>query len=42
MNRLLAQKIDLGVTLEIDEIVGEKQQPTPVKRGRWWWYVEEK
>ena len=32
MNRLLAQKIDLGVTLEIDEIVGERQQPTPGKK----------
>ena len=34
MNPLLAQKIDLGVTLEINEIVGERQQPIPAKRGR--------
>jgi hypothetical protein len=31
MNPLIAQKIDLGVTLEIGEIVGERQRSKAAK-----------
>jgi hypothetical protein len=31
MNPLPAQKIEFGVKMKNDEIVGEKQQPTPEK-----------
>ena len=42
MNPLLTQKIEWGVRLKSDEIVGERKQPVPGKGGRWWWFGEKR
>jgi hypothetical protein len=42
MNRLPKQKIEFGVRVKKDEIVGERERINTRKRGRWWWLVEKR